>query len=151
VSCASHSLAFRRIPEAIGFNIANLASDGALCELASTSMTPLAVTDTAAALFKTLGLHVEHVQDGPGLVLGRVLAQIVNEAAFARSEGLASVEDIDVGVTLGLGYPRGSLAWGAEIGWESVLQTLNGIWEERRQERYRPAPALIKAAAGEAV
>jgi 3-hydroxybutyryl-CoA dehydrogenase len=77
-----------------------------------------------------------------------VLVQVINEAAFAYGEGLASAADIDAGVVLGLNYPRGPLAWGAQIGWGAVLVTLEGLWQERREERYRPAPALSAAAAG---
>jgi 3-hydroxybutyryl-CoA dehydrogenase len=151
VSCGSRSLASRRIRTAVGFNVPNLAGHGRLVELARTSATPSSCVEVAVDVFTTTGAHTEWVGDGPGLVLDRVLAQIVNEAMFAFGEGLATAEDIDAGVVLGLNYPRGSLTWGAELGWSEVLDTLDGIWQERREERYRPAPALIAAAAGEPI
>ena len=46
---------------------------------------------------------------------------------------------------LGLNHPRGPLAWGDEIGPAAVLDTLLALWEEYREERYRPAPALVAA------
>ena len=49
------------------------------------------------------------MQDAPGLVLGRIVCQVVNEAAFALGEGVGSAEDIDVGMVHGLNYPRGFL------------------------------------------
>jgi 3-hydroxybutyryl-CoA dehydrogenase len=149
VCCAAHSLAFRGIRGATGFNVGNLPGGGRLAELTRTHTTPAAQADAAEELFATLGMHTEWVRDAPGLVFDRVLAQIVNEAAFAIGEGLASAQDIDTGLTLGLNYPRGAISWGGAVGWQDILGTLDGIWNERREERYRPAPALIAAAAGE--
>ena len=46
----------------------------------------------------------------------------------------------------GLNYPRGPLAWADEIGLDHVLAVLDGLYEERREERYRIAPALRRLA-----
>ena len=78
----------------------------------------------------------------PGLVLGRIVCQLVNEAAFAVGEGVGSADDVDAGLTLGLNHPRGAVAWGEEIGLDHVLATIDGLWTERREERYRAAPLL---------
>ena len=147
VCCATSSLAFRRIPQAVGFNIPNHAAQRALVELTCTPTTPPATVRVAGEVFTGLGAHQEWVADAPGLVLERMLAQIINEAAFAYGEGVGTAEEIDTGVTVGLSYPRGPLAWGQLLGFERVLATLDGIWQERREERYRPAPALIASAA----
>jgi 3-hydroxybutyryl-CoA dehydrogenase len=149
VCCAAHSLAFRGIGGVVGFNVGNIPGGGRLAELARTHTTTAAHAEAAEQLFGALGLHTEWVRDGPGLVFDRVFAQIVNEAAFALGAGLASAQDIDTGLTLGLNYPRGAVSWGQAVGWEQIRGTLDGIWNERREERYRPAPALIAAAAGE--
>jgi 3-hydroxybutyryl-CoA dehydrogenase len=90
------------------------------------------------------------VGDGPGLVGGRIVAQLVNEACFALGEGVASAADIDLGMELGLNHPRGPLAWGDAVGPGAVLDTLLALWEEYREERYRPAPALVRAVRAEA-
>jgi 3-hydroxybutyryl-CoA dehydrogenase len=50
---------------------------------------------------------------------------------------------------LGLNHPRGPLAWGDAIGVGTVLDTLLALWEEYREERYRPAPALVAAVRAE--
>jgi len=75
-------------------------------------------------------------------VLGRIVCQVINECAFALGEGVGSAQDIDTGMVLGLNYPRGPLAWADEIGLDHVLAVLDGLCEEYREERYRPAPAL---------
>jgi 3-hydroxybutyryl-CoA dehydrogenase len=49
-------------------------------------------------------------------------------------------------MVLGLNHPRGPLEWGDAIGPAAVLGVLAGLWDEYREERYRPAPALLRAA-----
>ena len=85
--------------------------------------------------------------DAPGLVLGRIVCQLVNEAAFAVGEGVGSADDVDAGLALGLNHPRGAVAWGEAIGLDHVLATIDGLWAERREERYRAAPLLRRQAA----
>jgi 3-hydroxybutyryl-CoA dehydrogenase len=75
-------------------------------------------------------------------VLGRIVCQVINEAAFALSEGVGSADDVDAGMVHGLNYPRGILRWGDEIGLDHVLAVLDGLYDERREERYRAAPLL---------
>ena len=77
-----------------------------------------------------------------GGVLERILCQVINECAFALGEGVGSAQDIDTGMTLGLNYPRGPLAWADEIGLDRVLAVLDGLCDTYREERYRPAPVL---------
>jgi 3-hydroxybutyryl-CoA dehydrogenase len=83
-----------------------------------------------------------NVRPAVGGVLERIVCQVINECAFALGEGVGSAQDIDTGMTLGLNYPRGPLAWADEIGLDHVLAVLDGLWEEYREGRYRPAPAL---------
>jgi 3-hydroxybutyryl-CoA dehydrogenase len=96
----------------------------------------------ADAFFAEQGFHTEWVGDAPGLVLGRIVCQLVNEACFAIGEGVGSAEDVDAGLTLGLNHPRGPVAWGGALGFGTVLATIDGLWEERHEERYRAAPLL---------
>jgi 3-hydroxybutyryl-CoA dehydrogenase len=76
------------------------------------------------------------VGDAPGLVLGRIVAQLVNEARFAMIEGVGSEADIDAGLKLGMNHPRGPSEWDHD----QARAVLEGLWRERREERYRPAP-----------
>jgi 3-hydroxybutyryl-CoA dehydrogenase len=132
--------------EAIGFYAAPPL--GRLVEL---TRGPAVQGETVAAaerFFTSLGLHTEWVGDAPGLVLGRIVCQLVNEACFSLGEGVGSAEDIDAGMTLGLNHPRGPIEWGDAIGARNVLAVLDGLWGEYREERYRPAPVLTRAARG---
>jgi 3-hydroxybutyryl-CoA dehydrogenase len=89
-------------------------------------------------VFAALGFHCEWVGDAPGLVLGRIASQLVNEAAFAIGEGVGSPEDVDAGMTLGLNHPRGPVEWWRAIGTDHVVSILDAL----REERYRVAPLL---------
>jgi 3-hydroxybutyryl-CoA dehydrogenase len=83
--------------------------------------------------------------DAPA-VLGRIGAQITNEACFALEEGVAAAEDIDKAMTLGFNWPLGPLAWGERLGWSRALGTLDAL-RDLRGEAYRPSPLLRAAAA----
>ncbi len=98
----------------------------------------------AMDFWRGLGLEVEPVADGPGLVRARVLCCLINEAASALMEGVASAEDIDTAMRLGTNYPRGPLAWGDLIGLDVVLGVMLGLYEEYRDDRYRPTPLLVR-------
>lgn len=90
--------------------------------------------------------EVEVVADGIGLVSARVLAMVINEAAFAMMEGVASPADIDTAMKLGTNYPDGPLAWCDRIGPDVVLAILEALWQEYREERYRPCVLLRQLA-----
>jgi 3-hydroxybutyryl-CoA dehydrogenase len=143
--CADRSLASLREPHAVGFHMLPPVDGCGFVELTRLPTTPDAAAGAAEELFRCLGFHCEWVGDAPGLVLGRIVCQLVNEAHFAIGEGVGSPEDVDAGLTLGLSHPRGPIEWGEAIGLDRVLATIDGLWEERHEERYRAAP-LLRAA-----
>jgi 3-hydroxybutyryl-CoA dehydrogenase len=118
-----------------------------LVELTRGPLTTDVTCNRSTAFFATLGMDVAWVGDAPGLVLGRIVAQLVNECAFAITEGVGKPRDIDDGLVLGLNHPRGPLAWADEIGVDRVLAVLDALWVEYREERYRAAPLLRRIAA----
>ena len=146
-ACSDRSLAARGDIAACGFHLLPPVGATRLAELTCLPTTPAATTARAEEFCAALGLHTEWVADAPGLVLGRIVAQLVNEAAFAIGEGVGSAEDVDTGLTLGVNHPRGPVAWGEAIGLDHVLAAVDGLWAERREERYRAAPALRRAVA----
>ena len=75
------------------------------------------------------------------MVLGRIVCQLVNEACFALAEGVGSASDIDTAMRLGYNYPRGPLEWADLIELDQVLATLDALYEELREERYRAVAA----------
>ena len=86
------------------------------------------------------------VGDAAGLVLGRIVCQLVNEAAFALGEGVGSADDIDAGRSLGLNHPRGPLEWAELIGLDHVSACWTGC-VQRAGERWPPGARAAQARA----
>jgi 3-hydroxybutyryl-CoA dehydrogenase len=145
--CADTPLHARGEPDACGFHVLPPLEHTRLVELTRTASTPGAVCDDFDAFFRALGFHTEWVGDGPGLVLGRIVCQLVNEAAFAIGEGVGSAADVDAGLTLGLNHPRGAVEWGRRIGFDHALATVDGLFDWLRDPRYRAAPLLRRIVA----
>lgn len=76
-------------------------------------------------------------------IVNRILCMLINEACDTHYLGIASVNDIDLAMTKGVNYPKGLLKWGDEIGLPVILATLNGLYEEYQEDRYR-ACILLK-------
>ncbi|MDJ0655585.1 MAG: 3-hydroxyacyl-CoA dehydrogenase [Xanthomonadales bacterium] len=104
------------------------------------------IVDRAHRLLAADGVPVSIIQDSPGFVCQRVLAVIVNIACEIAQRGIASPADIDDAVRLGLGYPRGPLAWGDLIGPGRVLEILERIQQLTGDPRYRPTSWLRRRA-----
>jgi 3-hydroxybutyryl-CoA dehydrogenase len=133
---------------AVGFHLLSPLADARLVELTrSEGSSPLAAA-RAERFFAALGKHVAWVGDAPGLVLGRIVCQVINESAFALGEGVGAARDIDTGMVLGLNQPRGPLEWADAIGLDRVLAVLEALCDEYREERYRPAPLLQRLVRG---
>ena len=121
------------------------AAGARLVELTRTPTTSPVTAAAAENFFRSLGRHVEWVGDAPGLVLGRIVCQLVNEGCFALDAAVGSPEDVDAGLVLGLNHPRGPLEWADAIGPAEVLTVIGGLHDEYGEERYRSARALREA------
>jgi 3-hydroxybutyryl-CoA dehydrogenase len=132
---------------AVGFHALPPFEECRLVELTHGAETSEGDARRAAQFFRSLGKHVEWVGDGPGLVLGRIVCQLVNEAAFAVAEGVGSPQDVDTAMRYGYNYPRGPLEWADAIELDQVLATLEALHQELGEERYRPAPLLRRMVA----
>jgi len=104
------------------------------------------VRDAAHALLCADGVPVSVIHDSPGFVCQRVVATIVNIGCDIAQQGIATPEDIDKAVTLGLGYPKGPLALGDALGAATVLRILDNMFAFYRDPRYRPSPWLKRRA-----
>jgi len=115
--------------------------------LATNPATRADMRDAAHALFASDGKAVSVVRDSGGFVTQRVVATIVNIAADMCQQGICSPADLDVAVTLGLGYPMGPLAMGDRIGPTNVLEILFNLQTVYGDPRYRPSPWLRRRGA----
>ncbi len=132
-------------PRAAGFHV--LVPLGRLIEVTSTEATDPAALEGLRAVAASLGWVVEEVGDAPGLVLGRIVAQLVNEASFLIGEGNGTPEDVDAGMRLGVNHPRGPIAWQEQLGTAHVTAILRALHDELGEPRYRLAPLLRRRAA----
>lgn len=74
----------------------------------------------------------------------RIISMLINEAVEAKRLGVANEEDIELAMQKGVNYPKGLLAWGQEIGFAKISETLQNLYEEYQEERYRQSPLLRK-------
>jgi 3-hydroxybutyryl-CoA dehydrogenase len=115
--------------------------------LATNPATRTDMRDAAHALFAKDGKAVSVVRDSGGFVTQRVVATIVNIAADMCQQGICSPKDLEVAVTLGLGYPMGPLAMGDKVGPTNVLEILFNMGTVYGDPRYRPSPWLRRRGA----
>ena len=109
-------------------------------------LTSPAMRDAAHALLASDGVGVTVIGDSVAFVAQRTLAMVVNLACDIAQQRIASVEDIDQAVQLGLGYPKGPLAWGDALGPRRILTILQRMSELTHDPRYRPSPWLRRRA-----
>lgn len=95
--------------------------------------------DAAHALFSSDGAPVSVIEDSPGFVAQRIVATIVNIACDIAQQRIATPQDIDKAVTLGLGYPMGPLAMGDILGAGRILEILRNMQRVTGDPRYRPS------------
>ncbi|MDQ1858797.1 3-hydroxyacyl-CoA dehydrogenase NAD-binding domain-containing protein [Chryseobacterium sp. WLY505] len=74
----------------------------------------------------------------------RIISMLINEAVEAKRLGVANDEDIELAMQKGVNYPKGLLSWGKEIGYSKISETLQNLYEEYQEERYRQSPLLRK-------
>ena len=113
-------------------------------------LSPLTTADVRAqmeSLLSTNGHGVSTIADSAGLVAQRVVAMIVNIACDIAQQRIAATLDIDLAVTLGLGYPHGPLAWGDLLGPRIVERVLLNMHALSGDPRYRVSPWLRRRAA----
>jgi 3-hydroxybutyryl-CoA dehydrogenase len=101
-----------------------------------------ATYEVTRALAERLGKQTVVSRDIPGFIVNRVLMPMLNEACFALYEGIASVEDLDVAIHLGLNHPMGPFALMDLIGLDTTLAILEVMHRELGDPKYRPCPLL---------
>jgi 3-hydroxybutyryl-CoA dehydrogenase len=101
----------------------------------------------AQMLFGIGGELVSTVRDSGGFVAQRIVACIVNTACEIAQQRIATPEDIDAAVRLGLGYPYGPLALGDRIGAKRIVAVLKGLMDVYGDPRYRAGVWLSRRAA----
>src|SRR3546814_6840379 len=83
------------------------------------------------------------INDSPGFVAQRMVATIVNVASDIAQQVIATPQDIDLAVSLGLGYPLGGpLSMGDELGAGRIVEILRAMDRVTGDDRYRASLGL---------
>ena len=98
--------------------------------------------ETTRALAVKFGKETVVSRDVPGFIVNRVLMPLINEAIFVLYEGIATAEDIDKAIHLGLNHPMGPLALADLIGLDTTLAILEVMHRELGEPKYRPCTLL---------
>ncbi|TDC56606.1 hydroxyphenylacetyl-CoA thioesterase PaaI [Jiangella ureilytica] len=128
--------------------LVDLALDRAAVRLgiAAPEHAPKEHVEAAIGFLQGLGHAVTVLPDTPGLVVARTVATLAAAAADAVDSGVATAEDVDTAMRLGVNYPRGPYEWGSALGWQWVAGVLDALAAAEDPGRYRVSPQLRRRA-----
>lgn len=99
-------------------------------------------TQLVSSVFEQLNWDYKLVQNRVGLVTPRIVFMIINEACYTLQEGTATINDIDISMKLGTNYPYGPFEWADKIGIKNIYETLDAIYQDTHDDRYKICPLL---------
>ena len=134
----------RRPAQVIGMHFFNPVPVMALVEIVRGLATSDATFAAVHSLAVKLGKTPVEVNDAPGFVSNRVLMPLINEAAFAVMEGVATPEAVDQVFKLGMAHPMGPLALADFIGLDVCVDIMRVLQEGYGDPKYRPCPLLVR-------
>lgn len=137
----------RRPAQVIGMHFFNPVPVMQLVEVVRGLETSDATHEAIYQLAESLGKTPVTVNDAPGFVSNRVLMPMINEAIYCVMEGVASPEDVDRVMRLGMNHPMGPLALADLIGLDVCLGIMEVLHRELGEDKYRPCPLLRKMVA----
>ncbi len=147
ISITAIAATTRRADRVIGMHFFNPVPVMKLCEIVRGQATSDETYATTYALAQALGKTPVTVQDYPGFVSNRVLMPMINEAIYCLMEGVATAEDIDTVMKLGMNHPMGPLQLADFIGLDVCLAIMEVLHEGLGDDKYRPCPLLRRMVA----
>ncbi|MBT2506629.1 3-hydroxyacyl-CoA dehydrogenase [Streptomyces sp. ISL-98] len=114
--------------------------------LSASEDTSAQAVEEATGLFQKLGKDVSVIGDVPGMIVARTVAMLIDLAADAVARGVASPEDIDTAMRLGVNYPLGPVEWNRLLGTDWAYDLLKNLHECCPTGRYAPSLALYRQA-----
>lgn len=147
ISITALAATTKRADRVIGMHFFNPVPVMKLCEIVRGQATSDETYQTTFALAQALGKTPVTVQDYPGFVSNRILMPMINEAIYCLMEGVASAEDIDTVMKLGMNHPMGPLQLADFIGLDVCLAIMEVLHEGLGDDKYRPCPLLRRMVA----
>ena len=132
-----------RAPRFLGMHFFNPVHRMRLLEIIKALETTSEAIRVAEEVGRQMGKETVVVRESPGFVTSRINAMIGNEAFYMLQEGVASAEDIDKAVKLGLNHPMGPLEMGDLVGLDTRLHVLEYL-HETLGDKFRPCPLMIQ-------
>jgi len=130
--------------QVIGMHFMNPVPMMKLVEVIRALQTEDAVFDAVNQLSLDMNKVPVDVNDAPGFVSNRILMPMINEAVFCRYENIASAEEIDTVMKLGMSHPMGPLALADLIGLDTCLSIMEVLYDNFKDSKYRPCPLLVQ-------
>lgn len=136
--------ATQRASQVIGIHFMNPVPLKATVEVIRGYHTSEETIDTTKALLASMGKTAIVVNDGPGFVTNRVLMLTINEAIFVVQDQVAPAEDVDAIFKTCFGHKMGPLETADLIGLDTILYSIEVLYEAFNDSKYRPCPLLKK-------
>lgn len=134
--------ATNRPDQVIGMHFMNPVPVMKLVEIIRGLQTSDKTFETIEEMAKKVHKTPVEVNDFPGFAANRILMPMINEAIYTVYEGVASVEDVDTVMTLGMNHPMGPLTLADFIGLDTCLAIMEVLYEGFGDSKYRPCPLL---------
>jgi 3-hydroxybutyryl-CoA dehydrogenase len=132
-----------RAPKCVGMHFFNPVHKMKLLEIVRALETDDETLAAAVEVGKRMGKEVVVIKESPGFITSRINALIGNEAFYMLQEGVASAEDIDKALKLGLNHPMGPFEMVDLVGLDTRLHILEYL-HKTLGEKFRPAPLMVQ-------
>lgn len=142
LSVTALAAATRRSDRVLGIHFFNPAPVMPLVELVEALSTSAETLQTAREFARALGKTAVIAPDAPGFIVNRLLIPYLLDGIRLLQDGVASREDIDSAIKLGLNHPMGPLALADFIGLDTCLYIAEAMYEEFRESRFAAPPLL---------
>ncbi len=128
----------------IGMHFFNPPTGTKLLEVGRTILSSDESVEVGRKLGESMGRTVVVVPDAPGFIVNRLLVPYLLDAIRCYEAGLATKEDLDTGITLGLNHPMGPLALSDFIGLDTIYFIAETMFADFKEPRFAPPPLLKK-------